>query len=86
VLPGNPPLLVHAGGQGFHHLHWPQATHHHHQPWQLAAAMQSIPVPEQRFTHLHVYLVGPLPTSAEGFKFLFTIINWKPFRSRTWKC
>jgi transposase InsO family protein len=42
---------------------------------QLAAATQSIPVPEQRFTHLHVDLVGPLPTLAEGFKYLFTIID-----------
>ncbi len=42
---------------------------------QPAAATQSIPVPEQRFTHLHVDLVGPLPTSAEGFKYLFTIID-----------
>jgi transposase InsO family protein len=40
-----------------------------------AAATQSIPVPERRFTHLHVDLVGPLPTSAEGFKYLFTIID-----------
>jgi hypothetical protein len=40
-----------------------------------AAATQSIPVPERRFTHLHVDLVGPLPTSVEGFKYLFTIID-----------
>jgi transposase InsO family protein len=47
-----------------------------------AAATQSIPVPllEQRFTHLHVDLMGPLPTSAEGFKYLFTIID----RSTRW--
>ncbi len=47
---------------------------------QPAAATQSIPVPERRFTHLHVDLVGPLPTSAEGFKYLFTIID----RSTRW--
>jgi transposase InsO family protein len=46
---------------------------------QPAAATQSIPVPERRFTHLHVDLVGPLPTS-EGFKYLFTIID----RSTRW--
>jgi hypothetical protein len=47
---------------------------------QPAAATQSIPVPERRFTHLHVDLVGLLPTSAEGFKYLFTIID----RSTRW--
>ncbi len=47
---------------------------------QPAAATPSIPVPEQRFTHLHMDLVGPLPTSAEGFKYLFTIID----RSTRW--
>jgi len=47
---------------------------------QPAAATQSIPVPERRFTHLHVDLVGPLPTSADGFKYLFTIID----RSTRW--
>jgi hypothetical protein len=47
---------------------------------QPAAVTQSIPVPERRFTHLHVDLVGPLPTSAEGFKYLFTIID----RSTRW--
>jgi transposase InsO family protein len=47
---------------------------------QPAATTQSIPVLERRFTHLHVDLVGLLPTSAEGFKYLFTIIN----RSTRW--
>jgi hypothetical protein len=47
---------------------------------QAAVVTQSIPVPERRFTHLHVDLVGPLPTSAEGFKYLFTIID----RSTRW--
>jgi hypothetical protein len=41
---------------------------------QPAAATQSIPVPEQRFTHLHMDLVG------EGFRYLFTIID----RSTRW--
>jgi hypothetical protein len=164
----NPPLPVHVGGQGFHHLHEPQAAHHcrtsdpwtaqqcrqlayvaeytsdiRHiagtsnvvvdalsQPpvlllpspaaacvkapsgsqaaarqegklnsssssavasvvahalwegvtWQPAAAKQSIPVPQWQFTHLHVDLVGLLPTSVEGFKYLFTIID----RSTRW--
>ncbi len=47
---------------------------------QPAAVTQSIPVPERRFTHLHVDLVGPLPTSVEGFKYLFTTID----RSTRW--
>jgi hypothetical protein len=59
--------------------------------WHPAAATQSIPVPQRRFTHLHVDLVGLLPNSVEGFKYLFTIIDWslpdgwKPFQSRTWR-
>jgi hypothetical protein len=47
---------------------------------QPAAATQIIPVSERRFKHLHVDFVGPLPTSAEGFKYLFTIID----RSTRW--
>jgi transposase InsO family protein len=47
---------------------------------QPAAATKSIPGPERRFMHLHVDLVGPRPTSAEGFKYLFTIID----RSTRW--
>jgi transposase InsO family protein len=48
--------------------------------WQRAAVTQSILVPQRRFTHLHVDLVGLLPTSVEGFKYLFTIID----RSTRW--
>ncbi|MFN9906454.1 MAG: integrase zinc binding domain-containing protein, partial [bacterium] len=33
---------------------------------------QHIPVPSRRFSHIHVDLVGPLPTS-KGFTHLFTI-------------
>jgi Integrase core domain/Integrase zinc binding domain len=47
---------------------------------QLAAAMVPIPVPRQRFSHIHVDLVGPLPVSAEGFSYLFTVID----RSTRW--
>jgi hypothetical protein len=42
---------------------------------QLATATLAIPVPEKRFSHLHVDLVGPLPTSPDGFKYMFTIID-----------
>jgi IS30 family transposase len=42
---------------------------------QHAADVQPIPTPTQRFTHLHVDLVGPLPTSPEGFSYLFTIVD-----------
>jgi hypothetical protein len=31
-------------------------------------------VPEQRFSHIHVYLVGPLPAS-EGATYIFTVID-----------
>ena len=36
---------------------------------------QPIPVPTQRFSHIHVDFVGPLPTSREGFRYIFTIID-----------
>jgi transposase InsO family protein len=42
---------------------------------QPPAAQQPIPVPTQRFSHIHVDFVGPLPTSREGFRYLFTIID-----------
>jgi transposase InsO family protein len=47
---------------------------------QPPAAVQPIPVPAVRFTHIHVDLVGPLPTSADGYVYLFTIID----RSTRW--
>jgi hypothetical protein len=42
---------------------------------QHTAPVQPIPVPERRFTHVHVDLVGPLPASTEGFKYLFTMVD-----------
>jgi len=33
-----------------------------------------IPVPNRRFSHLHVDIVGPLPRS-EGFSYLFTVVD-----------
>ena len=47
---------------------------------QPRAAIQPIPVPAVRFTHVHVDLVGPLPTSAAGYVYLFTMID----RSTRW--
>ena len=47
---------------------------------QPKATVQPIPVPTQRFSHVHVDLVGPLPTSAEGLKYLFTMVD----RSSRW--
>jgi hypothetical protein len=47
---------------------------------QAAAAVQPIPVPQHRFSHIHVDLVGPLPVSAAGFTYLFTMID----RSSRW--
>ena len=35
---------------------------------------------DRRFSHVHVDLVGPLPTSAEGFRYLFTLVD----RSTRW--
>ena len=47
---------------------------------QLKVTVQPIPVPTQQFSHVHVDLVGPLPTSAEGLKYLFTMVD----RSSRW--
>ena len=47
---------------------------------QLPAAIQPIPIPTQRFSHIHVDFVGPLTVSKEGFRYLFTIID----RSSRW--
>ncbi len=37
-----------------------------------AASVQPIPVSERRFTHMQVDIVHLLPTSAEGFTYLFS--------------
>jgi transposase InsO family protein len=37
-------------------------------------APAAIPVPQRRFEHVHVDIVGPLPTSS-GFSYLFTVID-----------
>jgi len=42
---------------------------------QPAAAVEAIPMPAQRFSHVHVDLVGPLPTSRQGYKYLFTMVD-----------
>jgi hypothetical protein len=47
---------------------------------QHTAPVQPIPVQERRFTPVHVDLVGPLPTSAEGFKYVFNMVD----RSSRW--
>ena len=44
------------------------------------AAVQPIPVPGRRFSHIHVDLVGPLPVSEDGYSHLFTIVD----RSTRW--
>ncbi len=47
---------------------------------QATAAVQPIPIPGRHFAHIHVDLVGPLPVSKEGYKYLFTTID----RSTRW--
>ncbi len=47
---------------------------------QPAAPLQDFPIPGKRFSHVHVDLVGPLPTSAEGHMYLLTVID----RSSRW--
>ena len=41
---------------------------------QVQVPPQHIPVPTRRFSHIHVDLVGPLPSS-QGYTYLFTIID-----------
>ena len=38
------------------------------------APVEAIPVPPRRFTHVHVDIVGPLPTS-RGYTYLLTILD-----------
>ena len=45
----------------------------------IKADIQSIPIPDRRFSHFHVDLVGPLPLS-NRYSHLFTIID----RSTCW--
>jgi transposase InsO family protein len=47
---------------------------------QPPATVQPIPVLSQWFSHLHMDFMGPLTTSKEGFRYLFTIID----RSSRW--
>ena len=44
------------------------------------ADVEKIPVPEHRFSHIHVDLVGPLPPDPSGHSYLLTIID----RSTRW--
>jgi hypothetical protein len=39
------------------------------------APVQPIPIPERRFKHVHVDLVGLLPMSADGYRYLFTMVD-----------
>ena len=43
-------------------------------------AVEKIPIPEARFSHVHVDLVGPLPASRQGHTYLLTVID----RSTRW--
>jgi transposase InsO family protein len=42
--------------------------------------VQPIEVPTKRFSHIHVDIVGPLPATAGGFSYLFTVVD----RSTRW--
>jgi Integrase core domain/Integrase zinc binding domain len=42
---------------------------------QPSPAVVPIPVPKERFSHLHVDLVGHFPVSEEGYTYLFTVID-----------
>ena len=47
---------------------------------QPRAAVQAIPIPTRRFSHIHIDLVVPLPRSPEGANHLFTMMD----RSSRW--
>ena len=47
---------------------------------QPRAAVQQMPIPVRRFSHIHLDLVGPLPRSKEGFNHLLTVVD----RSSRW--
>ena len=47
---------------------------------QPRAAVQAIPIPTRRFSHIHIDLVGPLPRSPKGANHLFTMMD----RSSRW--
>ena len=42
---------------------------------QPAAPVQPIPVPARRFSHIHLDIVGPLPTTEQGFSYLLTMVD-----------
>jgi len=44
------------------------------------AAVEAIPIPQRRFSHVHVDLVGPLPVAADSSTYILTIID----RSTRW--
>jgi transposase InsO family protein len=44
----------------------------HKQP---AAGVVAIPVPQQRFGHVHIDLVGPLPISTSGLRYVLTMVD-----------
>lgn len=42
---------------------------------QERAGVESIPIPRQRFSHVHVDIVGPLESSSRGHSYLLTMID-----------
>ena len=42
---------------------------------QPAAPIQPIPIPQRRFSHMHVDRVGPLPASSDSFSYILTMID-----------
>jgi len=42
---------------------------------QHTASVESIDIPQRRFSHVHVDLVGPLPVAADGSTYLLTMID-----------
>ena len=50
-----------------HFCQWAKVT------YQPRAAIQQMPIPARRFSHIHLDLVGPLPRSKEGFNHLLEV-------------
>jgi transposase InsO family protein len=42
---------------------------------QHKAPVEPIPIPQRRFSHVHIDIVGPLPASEDGFLYLLTMVD-----------
>ncbi len=48
---------------------------------QHKAPVEPIPIPQWRFSHVHIDIVGPLQASEDGFLYLLTMVD----RTSRWR-